>query len=46
MSKYIFTKEESLASIKFYYEETYILNEVAKIFIRHYVQSSYLPNNF
>lgn len=35
MSKYFFSKEEKLAIIKFYQEERYTLNEVAKIFNVH-----------
>jgi transposase len=35
MSKYSFSKEEKLAIIKFYHEERYTLNEVAKMFNVH-----------
>lgn len=35
MSKYSFSKEEKLEIIKFYHEECYTLNEVAKIFNIH-----------
>jgi transposase len=35
MSKYGFSKEEKLAIIKFYHEERYSLNEVAKMFNVH-----------
>lgn len=35
MSRYIFSKEEKLRIIKFYHEESYTLNEVAKIFNVH-----------
>ncbi len=35
MSKYSFSKKEKLAIIKFYHEEPYTLNEVAKLFNVH-----------
>ena len=35
MSKYSFSKEEKLEIIKFYHEESYTLNEVARIFNVH-----------